>query len=113
MNLQHRFHIQKVRSGNQTLDKKRKENTDSVSSDVDDLFKSIIEIIESVENSNEKFEANERTIGNNANGNNIVSMHQFRKKTKTKKSSHRRNSITIDSTLRRGKMTLQGTLMLI
>ena len=44
-----------------------------VSPDVDDSFKSVIEITESIEYSNEELKTDKKTIGNNANGNNIVS----------------------------------------
>ena len=72
-NLQHHSHNTSLSSGNQILVKKCKENIDFLCPDVDDLFESIKEATESIENSNEMFETDKRTIGNNANGNNIVS----------------------------------------
>ena len=40
---------------------------------IDDSFKSIKEITESIENNNEDFKTDKRAIGNNGSGNNIVS----------------------------------------
>ena len=57
------------------LIKNAKKNIDSVSPDVDDPFKSMIETAESIESSNEEFKADKRTIRNSANGNSIVAMH--------------------------------------
>ena len=87
--------------------------------EVDDSFKSITEITESIESSNEELKIDIRTIGNNANCNNVnknmanqpiklvkkievvtVCVHQFKSKTKqNKKSNCRKNSVTIDPTL--------------
>lgn len=80
-NLQHCSHNNSVRSGNQILDKKRKENIDLISPDVDDPFKPITEITESIENSNEEFKTDKRTIDNKANRNNIVSTNIYSKST--------------------------------
>ena len=69
-----------------------------VSPDEDNLFKSIIEITESIET---EFKADERTIRNNSISDNIVNVHQFRNKTKKK------NLRTTDSMLPHGNMALQ------
>lgn len=41
--------------------------------EVNNQFKSILKITESIENSNEEFKTDKRTFGNNPHGNNIVS----------------------------------------
>ena len=53
-----------------------------ISPDVDDPFKSIVQITESIKSNNEEFKTDERTIGNNTNGNNKVSTNINGKSTK-------------------------------
>ena len=72
-NLQHRFHATIVSSRNQILDNICTENIDLVSPGVDDSFKSVIEITESTECSNEDLKTDKKITGNNAYSNNIVS----------------------------------------
>ena len=72
-NLQNHCHNTFRSSENQILVKKRKENIDLLSPEADDSFKSIKEITESIENSNEDFNTDEMTIDNNTNYKNIAS----------------------------------------
>ena len=53
--------------------KKHEDNIDLLCPEVDDSFESIKGITELIENNKEGFQTNERTIGNNTNGKNIVS----------------------------------------
>ena len=70
--LQHRSRNTTRGSGNQVLVKMQRSYR-FLSLEVDDSFKSIKEIRESIENSNEDLKTGKKTSGSNANGNNIVS----------------------------------------
>ena len=72
-NLQHNSYNTSHSNGNQNLVKKREDNIDLLCpEEVDDLFESIKEITESIENSKEGFQTDKRTIGNNTSGKTIV-----------------------------------------
>ena len=72
-NLQHHSENNSLSNGDQILVKKRQKNINLLSPEVGDSFKSIKEIIESIENNKEDFKIDKRTIDNNANVDNIVS----------------------------------------
>ena len=72
-NLQYHSYNTSHSNGNQNLVKKREDNIDLLCpEEVDDLFESIKEITESIENNKEGFQTDKRTIGNNTSGKTIV-----------------------------------------